>query len=450
MPILPSQILTVLLPFAKMFALSKTFSKGLFLMMGALLCRGGVTVCGALRALFHSSEECFGRYHKFLSRDRYDLMQGGKILLDTLIETFCPDGPITIALDDTLERRRGKKIKAKGRFKDPVDSSAGKIVTSYGLRWMPVMLLTPIPFIKRMVALPFLTVLTKSEKRCKEHNERHKSPQKLAGQVVSLLRRWLPSRQLRLVVDAGYACSELVRQCIKHDVTLATRLRVNARLFELPPPSTGRRGRPRTKGKRLGRIPEVASGLSWATKTIRGYKGVEIVREVGERSCLWAPAGQGDPIHIRIVFSKDPEEPKENIFALMTTDFDIPAEEVVEMYIARWSQEVTHREAREYCGVETQRQWSDLAIARTTPLLFGLYSLVFLMANAIHQVASIEPASASWYQKEGLTFSDLLRTVRGVIQRHLFSQRLLADPRLQKYPLSAELQDVLLEMIEAA
>jgi hypothetical protein len=150
-PTLPSSILSILLPFSTMFLLSKTFTKALVLMTGALLCKGGVTVCAALRMVSLASEKQFGKYHRLLSTDRCDLMMGAKILLNNLLNTFHPQGPITFAIDDTLERRRGKKIQAKGRFKDPIHSSGGKVVISSGLRWMPVMLLTPIPFLKREV-----------------------------------------------------------------------------------------------------------------------------------------------------------------------------------------------------------------------------------------------------------------------------------------------------------
>lgn len=445
---LPSPILSILLPFSNVFLLSKTFSKALVLMTGALLCKGGVTVCAALRMVSLASEKQFSKYHRLLSRDRCDLMLGAKILLQSLLNTFQPQGPITFAIDDTLERRRGKKIQAKGRFKDPIHSSGGKVVISSGLRWMPVMLLTPVPFLKRMVALPFLTVLTQSEKRAKELQIRHKSPQKYATQVVCLLRSWIPSRQMRLVVDAGYACVELFIQCIKYKVTLITRLRANARLFDFPPPRTGKKGRPAKKGERLT-IKEIAKRASWRRYTVKGYGGESIIRDLAEWTCLWCPV-KGEPIRIRLVFSRDPNDVKGVVFTLMTNDFNISMAEVLEGYIMRWSQEVTHREAREYVGVETQRQWSNNAIARTTPLLFALYSLVFLMANALMKGKKIEPGKTAWYCKDGLTFSDLLSAVRRVLREHQFSQIWASCQKLNKYPPEEGLLETFLDLLEVA
>jgi len=417
--------------------------------MGGLLCRGGVTICSALRAVGLSAEKNFSRYHRLLNRDHWDLFAGAKILLLLLLKVFPQEGAMTFVIDDTLERRRGKKISAKGWFKDPIQSNNGKVVTSTGLRWMPVMLLTPVAFIGRIFALTFLTILVPSEKRQKELGKRHRSPQRRASQVVCLLRRWFRNHKLRLVVDAGYACIELAKQCIRQRVTLITRLRVNARLFELPPPKTGKKGRPRKKGQRLN-LQEKAKTPSWKQETIKGYKGIEEVREIAEFVCLWAPAGTSDPIQIRVVLSRDPVDIQGALFALLTTDMEISAKEVVDAYILRWNQEVTHREVREHLGMETQRQWSDLAIERSTPLIFALHSLVFVMASHLHKLLPLQAAQCSWYSKERLTFSDLLHAVRGVLREHIFSRVLAADPILQKFPPSKELLEAILRLAEAA
>lgn len=80
--------------------------------------------------------------------------------------------------------------------------------------------------------------------------------------------------------------------------------------------------------------------------------------------------------------------------------------------ISRWSLEVTFEESRAHLGIETQRQWSDLAIERSTPLLFGLYSLVTLFGRALHPDGQIPLAQAAWYHKQTATFRDVLAVVR--------------------------------------
>lgn len=446
---LPVEIIPVLLPFANIFALHKTFSKALTLMMGTLLCRGGVTVCAALRACGLASERRFSRYHRFLNRDQWNLLVGSRILLLQLIERFKLGSTLTFVIDDTLERRTGKHIRAKGWFKDPVQSGHGKIVTSPGLRWMPVMLLAPVPFIGRTFALPILTVLVPSEKRQKELGLRHRSPQRKAAQVACILRRWLPHANLRIVVDAGYASIGLFKRCKSLKITLVTRMRTNVRLFELPPPKTGQRGRPRKKGERINLQEKVAS-LCWSQRMVRGYQDVEEIREVADFLCLWAPSGGGDPIQVHVVVSRNPQDPAD-LFALLTTNEDLPIKEALELYVLRWNQEVTHREVRQHLGMETQRQWSDRAIARTTPILFALYSLTFLMAERLHARSPIQAAQAAWYdKKEKVTFSDVLRSIRGELRRHLFLQVLAADSILQKFPPGHELLDAVLGLVDAA
>ena len=101
-----------------------------------------------------------------------------------LIETFAPNGPVVLGLDDTIERRRGKRIAAKGIYRDPVRSSHGHFVKASGLRWLSVMLLVPIPWAERIWALPFLTALAPSERDNREHGRRHKKLTEWARQVV--------------------------------------------------------------------------------------------------------------------------------------------------------------------------------------------------------------------------------------------------------------------------
>ena len=118
---------------------------------------------------------------------------------------------------------------------------------------------------------------------------------------------------------------------------------------------------------------------------------------------------------IRWVLVRDPFgelEPK----AYFTTDPGQLAVAVIEAFVLRWTTEVLFEESRAHLGIETQRQWSDLAIDRTTPCLFGLYSLVFLLANALHPDGNIPIQQTAWYEKKEATFSDVLATVR----RHLW------------------------------
>jgi hypothetical protein len=415
---LPVIILTVFAPFSTIFLKPKTASKAVLLLAGAILCRGGRTVCAALKILGMQGEVHFDKYHRVLSRASWHPLEGGKILLQQLMAGMT--GPLVIAVDEHIERRHGRKIKAIGCYRDAVRSSQRHIVKCFGLKWITVMVLKQYSWIPRLLALPFLTILASSEKANKKAGKRHKTTIDWAVQIVKILHRWFPALRIILTADGGFANVRLAWICLKYNICLVTRLRLDARLFDFPPEYTGR-GRPPKRGQRLFSPKQMfkQSGLKWTDVKVKWYGGK--IRQVAYATitCLWAAQGD-EPLPIRLTLLKDLEGEYEPI-ALMGIDalFQLTAIEIIEWFVARWNQEVTHREVRDHLGVETQRQWSDKAIARTTPALFGLYSLIVLMADHLQTSSSLKLGSTAWYKKKHPTFADMLREVR----RHLWSSR---------------------------
>jgi DDE superfamily endonuclease len=423
MTTLPSAMLAVLAPFASVFHQERVFRKAITLLIGCILCVGGVTVCAALRALGLETDTAYCRFHRLLSRNQWNMLTASKILLQLIVNAFC-SSILTFSIDDTIERRRGKKIKAKGIFKDPVGTGNGKHVTCSGLRWVPVMVLIKVPFMKRTVALPFIVPLSLSERSATKIGSRHKSPQRIAEQICHLLRRWFPDRTIVLVADSAYTTTGLFKACQKLNIQLVTRARSNLRFCQLAPPRTGKRGRPRTKGDRLPSLKELrdSADLKWTQAVVEGYGGVEEMKWLATLDCLWDSV-EGGIIKVRLVFVKALEDDFDApVFCLITSALLLSAEQIVGVYGMRWSQEVTHREVREHIGVETQRQWSDLAIQRTTPLLFGIYSLIFLFIHQLYGRDGVSPMQATWYQKKEPAFSDLLHSIRSTIREHQLSE----------------------------
>jgi hypothetical protein len=193
---------------------------------------------------------------------------------------------------------------------------------------------------------------------------------------------------------------------------------MNARLFAFPRekmPNT--RGRTPLKGEKLMNFKQMLSlsQLPWKDVEVVGYSGIKrLVRYVSD-ACMWGADGS-TPIPIRWVLVIDPTG-KMDPMPLMSTDSLLTPEQIIELYVDRWSLEVTFEETREHLGVETQRQWSDKAIARSTPVLMGLYSLVCLMGNQLGQEKLLKVEETAWYQKGHATFSDILRAVRMTIWR---------------------------------
>jgi len=372
------------------------------------------------------------------------MLLGSKILLQMIVKAF-PSMILTFSVDDTIERRRGKKIRAKGIFKDPLGTGSGKHVTCSGLRWTPVMLLVRVPFMKRTVALPFLTILSHSERTSAKLNRRHKSPQRSAEQICYLLRRWFPKHTLVFVADAGYATTGLFRSCRKLQINLVTRAKSNLRFFRLAPPRTGKKGRPCTKGERLPSLKELrnSEARNWTEVVVESYGGSQTTRFIATFDCLWAPV-EGERSEVRLLFVRKPHDGSDTpVFCLITQARDLSPEQIVGTYTMRWSQEVTHREAREHLGVETQRQWSDLAIERSTPLLFGIYSLVFLLGHQLHERGDISLPQTSWYKKEEPAFSDLLNAVRVMVREHQLLQVWSRHPILRNIQCPNELFSIL-------
>jgi len=184
------------------------------------------------------------------------------VLLGLLVEAFVPEGsPLVVGIDETLERRYGKKISARGVYRDAVRSTHQTFVKSSGLRWVCVMLLVEDPWASRVWALPFLSALAPSGRYAARRGRRHKKITQWAWQMLLVLRRRYPRREIVAVADRTYASLKLLDRCRKlsDPITFITRLRLDAVLYEpAPPRRPGQIGRPRLKGERLSNLSVVA------------------------------------------------------------------------------------------------------------------------------------------------------------------------------------------------
>src|SRR3954451_23394620 len=379
---LPARFAAVILTFIPVFRQQRTWRHAKVLLIGAILAPGKRTVTSLLRITGLSREQRFTTYHRVLNRAVWDARAGASLLLGLLITAFAPSGPIVLGIDDTIERRRGKRIAAKGIYRDPVRSSKNHFVKASGLRWLSLMLLAPIPWAGRVWALPFLTVLAPSERYCRERGRRHKNLTDWARQMALQARRWLPGREVVLVGDGSFAALDLLAALARRGLTCVTRLRLDAAPYApAPPRKPGTVGRPRTKGARLPSLADVLAdtGTRWVQVAVPGwYGGGERVVEVCSATAVWRHAGL-PVVPIRWVLLRDPQgrfDPQ----ALLCTEPESDPLQVVRWFVRRWQVEVTFREARDHLGVETLRQWSARAIARTTSCLLGLFSLVALLA----------------------------------------------------------------------
>lgn len=411
---LQNEYITILGSFSELFS-QRIWKHAKILLIGAILAPVERTVTAALRVMGLSLEKHFANYHRVLSRAKWSSLEASRILLGGLVQTFASRGPVILGLDDTIERRRGAKIQAKDIYRDPVRSSRGHFVKASGLRWLSLMLLAPIPWAGRTWALPFLTVLAPSERYYQGKKRPHKKLTEWAWQMVLQARRWLPQRQLVVVGDSSFAVLQLLSrlQQLKHPVTMITRFRMDAALYEPVQQEKGRKGRPRKKGKRLPTLEQVAAAKQthWKKLTVQEWYGEKKRKiEITSNTAVWYHSGE-PPVPIRWVIIRDPKHSFKTQ-ALLCTDLRLSAEQIVCWFPRRWQVEVTFHEIRTHLGVETQRQWADLSILRTTPALLSMFSLVTLLANLHAQKENLPIQRTAWYVKKLPTFSDALSIVK--------------------------------------
>jgi hypothetical protein len=417
---LPAEYLSILTVFAPLFS-KCVWAQVQVLVVGAILTPGQRTVTAVLRIMGLGHEPHYQTYHRVLNRAVWSSWEVSRVLLLLLVKPFAARGPI-IGGDDTIERRWGAKSRARGIYRDPVRSSHSHLVKPSGLRWLSLMLLVPIPWAQRVWALPFLTVLAPSERYYHGKKRAHKKLTAWAQQALLQVRRWLPTRDLVIVADSSFAViTRLARlRRLPNPVCMITRFRLDAGLYEpAPARKPHQQGRTRVKGKRLPTLDVIAGERTtrWKRVTIPDWygEGARVI-EIVSNTAVWYHSGP-PPVPIRWVLIRDPKG-KFKTQALLCTDLTVKPIQIVKWFVLRWQLEVTFREVRVHLGVETQRQWSDLAIARTTPALLGLFSLVTVLAHQHARRKKLPMRQTAWYRKPRPTVSDALALVRHSLWCH--------------------------------
>ncbi len=436
MPTLPLELTTLIVAFAPLFS-KPVWQHVQVLLMGAILAPGKRTVTSALRVMGRSDEADFQNYHRVLNRAVWSSLAASRILLSLLLAAFAPGGVLVMGLDDTIERRRGDQIKAKGIYRDPVRSSRSHMVKASGLRWLSLMLLVDIAWAGRVWALPFLTTLCPSERYYTQRGRTHRKLTERARQMLLVVKRWLPQREVVVVADSSFAALELLA-AVRGEVAIVTRLRLDAALYEPAPESVaGQRGRPRKKGARLPTLKAVLASAQtrWQSVAVAGWYGEAERRvEITSGMCVWYHAGK-PVVPVRWVLVRDPEE-KFNAQAFLCTNVESEPVQILAWFVRRWTLEVTFEEARAHLGVETQRQWSEKAIARTTPALLALYSIITLVAACLVESNKVPVRQSAWYAKEVATFSDTIAMVRRYLWSHQHFQMSQTTSEMIKVPRS--------------
>jgi hypothetical protein len=396
--------MTLLATFSPLFT-APSFRTFCGLACGLLAQPGRRTVCGMLAGAGLSRLWPHDRAHYFFSRARWKPDELGLAAARLVVSLLVPAGePVTVAIDDTLFRRRGKRVWAASWFHD--GSAPGPAKTGYGNNWVVLAVIVRLPALSRPVAVPVMAKLV-----IKDSNSR--SRLWLARRMAEQLAAALPGRPVRVVADSAYAGGEL--KGLPAGVTWTTRLRKDAALHGLPPQRTGRKGRPRVKGDRLPSLARLADTTAFSQVTVTRY-GKEATIQAAVVTCLWYSVFGSRPVTVVLVRDKSAAGLD---LALVTTDLQATAAQVIERYSARWSIEVAIEDAKQLFGTGQARNRTSRAVERTIPFQLACQAIATCWySTAGHHPADIDDrrAAAPWYaSKAEPSTADMTAKLRRVI-----------------------------------
>ncbi len=376
----------------------------------------GMLLGGALQHLWPHD-----RAHYFFARARWEPGQLGLAIAQLAVLLVLPPGAdLQVAVDDSVFRRSGRKVHGAGWQHDGSSPSVNKL--SYGNCFVTAGIVVKLPFCTRAVCLPVLARLHLPGKK-------KQGPSKVdtAAALVRLLALAFPDRVIHVVADAAYHGPAL--RTLPGNVTWTCRIPRNAVLYDLAPPRTGRRGRPRGKGDRLGTAGDIAATASWATVTVTAY-GREQVRHVAEIRCLWY--GSWHTRAVRLILSRDEHTASGYDLGLVTTDPATSPGALVARYASRWAIEQAFADARNVLGAGEARNRVRLAVERTVPFALFVHTLIVLWyARYGHDPADIDDRRAAqpWYRsKTEPAFEDMVIKLRRTLIAARFSGSRPAQP----------------------
>lgn len=413
-----------------------SFQSFRILAAGWLLGSGRRTVTRVLLAGNGLKSKTFSCYHRFFSQARWSVDAVGRVILGLVLRFIPQEVAIVAAVDDTLNRKTGKRIWAAGMHHDPLRSTANRAAFSFGHNWVVLSIQFRFEFAPDKVwSLPILMRLYR--RKCKKRQPgRPRSERKAIGQardgeyrtrpqlaveMITLLASWLPERTLEIVGDSEYAGKSISRH-LPPNVHLTSRMVMNAALYDLPSKrQPGQLGAPRKKGDRLPSPAEWAASRKtrWTKPTVTLY-GRSVRVWYKSRVALWYNSAGTRPV--RIVVVRDPSgRRKDDCF--FSTDLRLSPTKILELFAMRWPLEVAFYNTKQFLGLEDPQNRTSNAVQRTAPLALYLHTLVILwFADHGHFDAVAYRKAHPWYtQKRAPSFADMLTCLRTVSLKETIS-----------------------------
>jgi len=426
----PASLAALLAVFRPMFT-APSYRTFCALTCGLIAAGGRRTVTGMLVGARLARVWHHSRGHSFFAYARWSPDRLGLALLGLIVARLVPaEAPIELAVDDTLFRRRGRRVHAAVWTPD---GSAPRHGIGYGNRWVICAVLVDLPFLTRPVALPVLFRLWAGKGTA--------TPVQLAVELVQLVAAGFPGRRIEVVTDAAYSSAAL--RTLPAQVGWTLRLRRTACLHGPTPPRTGRRGRPRQRGQRLGTAAELAALAAFAPAQVHGY-GTGHRVELAVVACLWWQPLGTRPCRLVLLRGWHPDRrfaARGYDLALLSTDPTSTPEALIARYAARWAIEVAIHDAKQITGAGQTRVRTRRAVERTVPFALLIQALVVLWyaghGNPAADLAAAR-AAAPWYStKTEPCYADMHTSLR----RTLIAAPI--SPATPQAPTDAEIRAVL-------
>lgn len=395
----------------------------------------------------------WARFHRFFSDASWDLDTLNMVLALLVARLLSPSGVLLLAVDDTLCRKRGLTIYGTGMHHDPLISSRAKPLVSWGHDWVVLSILIVHPFWAptKVFALPIAERLyknrqglTKGKKKLTSANSTtpsqrqakktkppadHRTRPQLAVELITLAASWFPERDLLVSGDSAYGGKSVLSQ-LPANVQLISHVHCKGALYEPPPPPSpdtiadgkipdGKKvrqgqprkpGRPRKKGARLPGMIDWANDAHkpWTELTFDQF-GLHATLQVKSQQALYYKSGGSRLLTIVLTRDQLGKRPDQMFYC---TNLTWDVRQILATYAYRWAIECTFENCKQYLGLEDPANRVRLAVSRTAPMAFFLYSMIVVwFHNLGHQLVKFP--ERPWYPtKKEPSFADMLTTLR--------------------------------------
>ena len=378
------------------------------LMTGWICAPGRRTITNMIKVADPAGWRAHDAYHRFIRDGAWSMNGLWQALAVHLIARFAPAGTVELACDDTLFHHEGPKVEGAGTFRDAVRSTLGKVVYARGLNLVVITLTVHPPWGGQPVAVPVGVRVHRKHDATTTIGHAAAMPRQITG--------WFPDRCFHLVAEGAYATLAGAGLPRTH---VTSRMRRDAALYEAPPPHTGKRGRPRTKGERLptpAQLSEAVPAKAW-TAVAADVRGTTVTKLVHVADVLWYRVNKTSMVRLVIVRDPDGVEPDDYFF---TTDLHAAAVDVIARYADRWAIEVCFRDTKQDLGRQNPQSWKRKGPERAAALSLWLHAATWCWYLDTHPAGQTWTPRPWYSAKSTPSFLDALAALRRV----LWSQRI--------------------------